>query len=132
MQKSAISATTASRKNSVNPRTAVLSNKSEKLNRSPSPQKVKEDKVQTPKAPKEKKDITNISTWEPTDFTYNKIIGEGAFGIVRKCELTYEAANSSTSEGSEDDEKTKKFVDKDQRQMAVKIQSKYQLIKNKQ
>jgi hypothetical protein len=54
---------------------------------------VKDKKEKTAKDPKEKKDIENINTWDPTAFSYNKILGEGAFGIVRKCELTYEMDN---------------------------------------
>ena len=84
----------------------------------------------------EKKEIENIQKFAPSDFHYHKVLGEGAFGIVRKCELDYEVANGekSTSEGSgsEDEESLKnKFPDKDSRVMGVKLQSKYQLIKNK-
>ena len=89
-------------------------------------------------AANEKKEIENVHKFQPSDFNYCKILGEGAFGIVRKCELTFEAANASasTSEGSNDSEgdeplKTR-FPDKETRVMAVKMQSKYQLIKSKQ
>jgi protein kinase A len=83
-------------------------------------------------------EITKVQKFTPADFHYNKILGEGAFGIVRKCELDFEVANGdkSTSEGSGTDEEgdslKDKFPDKDSRMMAVKLQSKYQLIKNKQ
>lgn len=86
----------------------------------------------------ETKEITNVQKFTPADFHYNKILGEGAFGIVRKCELDFDVANGekSTSEGSgtddEGDSLKDKFPDKDSRMMAVKLQSKYQLIKNKQ
>ena len=127
MQKGTSSVNAHSNVNCIDEKVHILSKLDQKNNRSLSPEKVLD---KAPKAPKEKKDIDNINTWEPTDFSYYKTLGEGAFGIVRKCELTFEAANSSTSDGS-DDENNKKFFDKDSRMMAVKLQSKYQLIKNK-
>ena len=84
------------------------------------------------------KEIDDVQTFDPCSFNYDKILGEGAFGIVRKCELTYDAANAnmsagSTSEDSENDNTLSTlFPTRESRQMAVKIQSKYQLIKNKQ
>jgi hypothetical protein len=57
---------------------------------------------------------------------------------VRRAELTYEAANASndhqsTENSSEDEENSlrHKFPSRESRQMAVKLQSKYKLIKNK-
>lgn len=79
----------------------------------------------------EVKEIEKIQKFNPQDFHYNKVLGEGAFGIVRKCELDFEVANGdkSTSEGSGTDEESEplknKFPDKDSRNMAVKLQSKY-------
>lgn len=89
------------------------------------------------KKEEENKEIENVQKFNAVDFHYNKILGEGAFGIVRKCELDFEVANGdkSTSEGSGSEESEEplktKFPDKDSRNMAVKLQSKYQLIKNK-
>ena len=36
--------------------------------------------------PKDKKEIANICAFPPESFNYNKLLGEGAFGKVRKCE----------------------------------------------
>lgn len=35
----------------------------------------------------EKKHIDNVSIFDGKQFEYDKMLGEGAFGIVRKCKL---------------------------------------------
>eukprot|EP00356_Strombidium_inclinatum_P014228 CAMPEP_0170479140 /NCGR_PEP_ID=MMETSP0208-20121228/475_1 /TAXON_ID=197538 /ORGANISM="Strombidium inclinatum, Strain S3" /LENGTH=394 /DNA_ID=CAMNT_0010751485 /DNA_START=72 /DNA_END=1253 /DNA_ORIENTATION=- len=80
--------------------------------------------------------------FEPDDFMYCQHLGEGAFGKVRLCEINdvtrLENGDSTTSSGSEGGDspvplqnKVLNFDTQD-KTLAVKLQSKYQLIKNKQ
>ena len=103
-------------------------------------QKKKETKKEV--VPIEKRDIKDVCAFEPSDFLYTKALGEGAFGKVRKCEFEQ---NKNLLNPEEDEPERgpvkdckklkllKKQIEADEKykHMAVKIQSKYNLIKNK-
>ena len=72
-----------------------------------------------------KKEIENVHVFDAEDFQYNKILGEGAFGIVRKAQLQLTNENNSSTSESSSEENKDKFKTEDSRIMAVKLQSKY-------
>lgn len=84
----------------------------------------------------QKKQIPNAKVQKLDDFEFGKIIGEGAFGRVRKCyqqeeeeQPTNSLANSLQKSMAVDSRLKRK---KEAKLFAAKLQSKYQLIKSKQ
>jgi hypothetical protein len=72
------------------------------------------------KLPKIKKEVENIEVIDLKDVIFSTLVGQGAFGKVRKC---YVQKNFGTSEQSTSSDEGHKSVAK--RVMAVKILSKY-------
>ena len=93
--------------------------------------------------PASKKQIKDIKTFTPAEFDYSELLGEGAFGRVRKCcQIKRTSASSGDSTESGDGQTMgmlnsvsrvgSRLVPKTNKVYAVKLQSKYELIKGKQ
>ena len=113
------------------------------------------------------KDIPTVRAFKPSDFLFDNLLGEGAFGKVRKCHYKGKvesqnpsAEGQSTTSSSDGSPKNQERTDNSsammkkqmavndklriqakkqpefkkitETEMAVKLQSKYQLVKSKQ
>ena len=73
--------------------------------------------------------MKDIQTCLPEDWLYSALLGQGAFGLVRKCTRDKQGKRATSNSTNEDSEGKHEHAGK---LSAVKLQSKFQLIRGKQ
>lgn len=121
------------KKSIVHLRGASTTKISQMMNKGLSPVKKQIMKLPTAPVPTVPKEVKNVKIYDLKDVEFSTLIGQGAFGKVRKCLVTLPPIiNQVKTKYSKNSTQSSSDEIANRKLMAVKILSKYQLIKDKQ